>query len=115
MYYPSEWDAEKAAAVVEELKDEENVELFNNLALCYVQGLYCELLSDVTPDDIKWIVGLNANVTAITNKWDMEGELVQDFGQVTELASYLMKVEMYKGYVDFGFDKDFSSSNPVSQ
>ena len=44
----------------------------------------------------------------------MKGDLVQNFTQVTELASYLIQVDVYKGFVDFGFDKGFSAANPVS-
>lgn len=45
----------------------------------------------------------------------MTGELVQNFTQVTEFASYLMLVDVYKGQVDFGYDKEFSVENPISQ
>jgi predicted RND superfamily exporter protein len=58
---------------------------------------------------------LGKNITDITSKFDMEGEMVQNYQQVTELASYLMKVDIAKGYVDFGYDTEFSAENPVSQ
>jgi len=115
MYYPSEWDGDKAAAVIEQLKDPEKVELFNSLALCSIQGLFCDSLSEASARDALWALALHANVTAITKTWDMQGELVQDFRQVTTLASYLMQVDLYKGFVDFGFDKGFNPSNPVSK
>ena len=51
----------------------------------------------------------------MVGKWDMEGELVEDFDQVTELAAHLMQVDLFKGAVDFGFDDGFSVDNPVSQ
>jgi hypothetical protein len=44
----------------------------------------------------------------------MEGELVEDYNQVTELASYLIQVDVFKGLVDFGYDLGFSANNPVS-
>ena len=30
--------------------------------------------------------------------------MVEDYDQVTELASYLIKVDVFKGFVDYGFD-----------
>jgi len=41
-------------------------------------------------------------------------ELVQNFTQVTELAAYLKGIDIYKGLVDFGYDKGFSVDNQVS-
>lgn len=115
MYYPSEWDEEKAAAVIEELKIPGNMAKFNSLALCIIQGLYCELVPDVTLQDKMWAGMLGKNISDITSKWDMKGDLVSNFTQVTELATYLIQVDLFKGLVDFGFDKDFSVDNPVSQ
>ncbi|KAL7540180.1 hypothetical protein ACHAXR_009933 [Thalassiosira sp. AJA248-18] len=116
MYYASEWDEDLVAGVIEQLEDDDKVELFNSLALCYIQGIYCELLpEDISPADAAWAIGLGMNITSIVTKWDMEGPLVKNYNQVTELASHLMKLDVYKGYVDFGFDNGFSTSNPVSQ
>lgn len=115
MYYPSSWDEEKAAAVIEELKVPGNAELFNSLALCVIQGLYCELVPDISLQDQIWAAQLGKNISDITSTWDMSGSLVSNFSQVTELASYLIQVDLFKGLVDFGFDKSFSSENPVSQ
>lgn len=58
MYYASEWDNEKAAAIIEEFSDPAKVEKFNTLALCYIQGVYCELLSDVPAEDTLWALEL---------------------------------------------------------
>jgi len=115
MYYPSSWDEEKAAAVIEELKVPGNAELFNSLALCVIQGLYCELVPDISFQDQIWAAQLGKNISDITSKWDMSGSLVSNFTQVTELASYLIQVDLFKGLVDFGFDNTFSSENLVSQ
>jgi predicted RND superfamily exporter protein len=115
MYYPSEWDEDKVAAVIDELKAPGNLEKFNNLALCIVQGLYCELVTDVSLQDKIWAGTLGKNISDITSKWDMKGDLVENYPQVTELASYLIQVDLFKGLVDFGFDKTFSVENPVSQ
>ena len=115
MYYASEWDGEKVDAVITELKDPEKVKLFNSLALCVLSGLYCDPpLAERPPEDVAWAIALGANIDSIVGKWDMKGDLVDDYNQVTELASYLMQVDVFKGYVDFGFDKGFSVSNPVS-
>eukprot|EP01082_Thalassiosira_pseudonana_P011165 g10693.t1 g10693 contig4:2350344-2354045(-) len=115
MYYASEWDDEKVAAVIEELKDPENVELFNSLALCVIQGAYCDLVPDISTEDQIWAAMLGKNISDITSTWDMKGELVSNFTQVTELASYLVQVDLFKGLVDFGYDKNFSSENQISQ
>lgn len=114
MYYPSEWDEEKAAAVIEELKTPGNLEKFNALALCTIQGLYCELVPDISFQDQIWAGMLGKNISDITAHWDMKGDLVGNFTQVTELASYLIQVDLFAGLVDFGFDKTFSTENPIS-
>jgi hypothetical protein len=115
MYYASEWDTEKVGAVIDELEDPTKLEMFNKLALCFTRGQYCEqVVDDVSPEDAVWATQLGGNITSITSKFDMEGELVEDFNQVTELASYLIQVDVFKGFVDFGYDLGFSAENPVS-
>eukprot|EP00581_Thalassiosira_minuscula_P028224 CAMPEP_0183756486 /NCGR_PEP_ID=MMETSP0739-20130205/5061_1 /TAXON_ID=385413 /ORGANISM="Thalassiosira miniscula, Strain CCMP1093" /LENGTH=1155 /DNA_ID=CAMNT_0025993693 /DNA_START=45 /DNA_END=3512 /DNA_ORIENTATION=+ len=118
MYYPSEWDEEKAASIIDELKDPAKMELFNTfpLVLYVTEGLYEDLMPDyITPADINWARKLAFDIWSMVAKWDMEGELVPNYQQVTELASYLIQVDAFKGTVDFGFDKGFSAENPVSQ
>jgi hypothetical protein len=116
MYYASEWDSDMVSHVIDELKDPEKMEIFNSLALCFTRGQYCEqVIDDVAPEDAVWAMELGANITSITSKFDMKGEMVKDFDQVTELASYLIQVDVFKGFVDFGFDLGFSAENPVSR
>jgi hypothetical protein len=116
MYYASEWDAEMVSAVINELKDPAKLEIFNSLALCFARGQYCEqVINDVSPEDAIWATVLTSNITSITSKFDMGGDMVEDYDQVTELASYLIKVDVFKGFVDYGFDLGFSADNPVSQ
>lgn len=116
MYYASSWDSDLVASVIEELKDAEKRELFNSLALCYVLGLYCELVpTDVPQTDLIWALSLGTNIRGIVDSWDMKGDLVENYTQVTELASYLIQIDIYKEYVDFGYDKTFSIENPASQ
>ena len=116
MYYASEWDAEMVSAVINELKDPSKLEMFNSLALCFARGQYCEqVIDDVSPEDAIWATVLTSNITSITSKFDMGGGMVEDYDQVTELASYLIKVDVFKGFVDYGFDLGFSAENPVSQ
>jgi hypothetical protein len=116
MYYASEWDTEMVTAVIDELKDPTRLEMFNSLALCFARGQYCEqVIDDVSPEDAIWASMLASNITSISSKFDMGGELVEDYDQVTELASYLIKVDVFKGFVDYGYDLDFSSENPVSR
>mmetsp|Transcript_41002 Transcript_41002/g.67287 ORF Transcript_41002/g.67287 Transcript_41002/m.67287 type:complete len:997 (-) Transcript_41002:632-3622(-) len=115
MYYASEWNETQVAAVIEQLKDPTKVKLFNSLALCLIQGLYCDEGETISAEDREWALQLAGSITSITSKWDMEGELVEKHEQVTELASYLIQVDVFKGFVDFGFDAGFSAENPVSQ
>jgi len=117
MYYASEWDSEMVATVIEELKKTEKLQLFNDLSVCILQGLYCgsQAIEDASAEDRMWVMELGNNITTITSTWDMNGPLVSNFTQVTELASLLVQVGLFKGTVDFGFDNDFSAANPVSQ
>lgn len=117
LYYASEWDSEMVESVLDELKVPGNVELFNDIALCYIRGFYCEQVNaqnNVTQEDILWVLELGANLTEISSSWDMKGELVEDFNQVTELAAYLKQVDLFRGLVDFGYDNGFSVDNQVS-
>jgi len=115
-YYASEWDTAKVGIVIDQLKDPDNVQLFNDLALCYTLGQFCELIpEDVTQEEIEWAIEFGMNLTSIVSKWDMKGELVEDFGQVTELVSYMIQLDVYRGSVIFGYDTNFSTENPVSQ
>jgi len=115
MYYASEWDSEMVAAVIEQLKNPAQVELFNTLALCYTRGLYCEAIpNEPSAEDIMYTRTLAMNLTEITDQWDLGGPLVANFTQVTELASYLMNVNIYKGFVDFGYDKGFHEVNETT-
>jgi hypothetical protein len=115
-YYAAEWDEAKVASVLEELKTPGNIEIFNQLALCYTRGLYCELIDQGSLDqaDIAWALGLEADLSEITQHWDMSGELVPNITQATELAAYLKQIDVYKGLVDFGFDKGFGVDNLLS-
>lgn len=116
MYYPSQYDTEKVAVVIEELKEPGNIQLFNRLSYCYSLGLFCDLLDglNISDTDREWVQDLGANLTNITSYWDLKGDLVENITQVTELASYLNLVDIYKGLVSFGYDKNFAVENPVS-
>jgi len=116
MYYASRWDEAQVQGVLDALADPARVELFNALALCVIRDQYCELLpADASPDDVAWARRLGRDVADITRYWDLEGDLVENYPQVTELAAVLMQLDVFKGTVDFGFDKEFSAENPVSQ
>ena len=115
MYYAAEWNQTAVNDVLEQLKIPGNIESLNRLALCYTRGLYCELLSDVDPADVTFVVQLDAALQDITQHWDMSGaQIVPNITQATELVAYLKLVDTYKGLVDFGFDKGFSIENPIS-
>uniref|UniRef100_A0A7S3KY13 SSD domain-containing protein n=1 Tax=Amphora coffeiformis TaxID=265554 RepID=A0A7S3KY13_9STRA len=117
-YYAAEWNEDLINQVLVELKTPGNIARFNSLVLCYAQGLFCDLIEDsnitITDEDVTWALELNNDLQEITSQWDMTGELVPNITQATELAAYLNQVDSYKGFVDFGFDKEFSVDNLVS-
>ena len=117
MYYASEWDTELVDSVINQLKDPERVALFNRLALCFTLNLYCDLIDpdSVTQEDSIWAAQLGQNITQITSKFDMKGGLVENITQATEFAAYLMQVDIFKRFVDFGYDKNFNTNNLVSK
>jgi predicted RND superfamily exporter protein len=116
MYFASEWDNEMVGHVIEQLKVPSNVEIFNSLSLCYNRGLYCDLIPKNTSiADVEYVIELGRNITQITNTWDMKGALVSNHSQATEFAAYMLLVDIYKGLVDFGFDKGFGIDNQVSK
>eukprot|EP00526_Cylindrotheca_closterium_P002020 CAMPEP_0113628530 /NCGR_PEP_ID=MMETSP0017_2-20120614/14784_1 /TAXON_ID=2856 /ORGANISM="Cylindrotheca closterium" /LENGTH=1069 /DNA_ID=CAMNT_0000538841 /DNA_START=11 /DNA_END=3220 /DNA_ORIENTATION=+ /assembly_acc=CAM_ASM_000147 len=116
MYYASTWDSEKVAVMIEQLKDPTKLNILNDLAGCLTLGLRCDQLTNATTQaDVAWVTAITTNITSIASTWDMKGSLVENYTQVTELASYLLQVDIFKGLVDFGFDKGFDTDNPVSQ
>jgi hypothetical protein len=116
LYYAAKWDSDQAEAVLEELKTPGNIDTFNALALCYARGLYCENVNPeiATQQDIAWALELNTNLTEMSSHWDMSGPLVENITQLTEFAAYLKRVDLFRGAVDFGYDKGFSVDNLVS-
>ena len=114
MYFPAEWDQALVEEVLQEWRTPGNIGLFNALALCYTKGLFCENIADTDQEHIEWALNLNVKMQSITKYWDMRGDLVPNISQATELAAYLTQVGIYKGLIDFGFDKGFGIENLVS-
>lgn len=115
MYYPSQWDEQLVEEVLTDLRVPGNVELFDALSLCATYGLYCDQLGQVTEEDEAWALDLNTKLQNITQYWDLSGELVPNITQATEVAAYLNQIALYKGLIDFGFDKGFGVNNLVSR
>lgn len=116
MYYASSWDSEMVQSVIDNLKDPNKLKKFNTLGWCYVLGINCENApQDVPRRDKNLVNNIYDKVRSIMDSWDMRGELIEEYNQATELASYLLQTEMFKPAVDFGYDKDFSSKNQVSK
>ncbi|CAJ1966509.1 unnamed protein product [Cylindrotheca closterium] len=116
MYYASTWDSAKVDSIIETLKDDDLVATYNTLALCVSRGLYCELVPNTTTaEERAFTREFTANISSQVFSWDMRGELIENITQGTELAAHLLKVDIFKGLVDFGFDKDFSVENPKSK
>ena len=116
IYYASNWDTEIADFIISELSEEGNVQRYNDLSICVEFNLLCDLVPNTyTDDDFLWTFNLNNNITAMTDYWDGEGELVEEnIEQITTLVAHLMQLITKRGFVDFGFDKGFSLENPVS-
>jgi hypothetical protein len=117
MYYASYWDSALVAQVIEELKDPAKVELLNRVGVCAIPEAYCppQTFENITLQEIMSALQFGMKMQNITSTWDMKGDLVENITQATELASYLVLVDLYAGVVDFGFDKTFSVKNPASQ
>lgn len=116
MYYASEWDPTLVETIMDELNQDGRIELFNNLSLCTLSGLYCELIPNTTTqEDIQWTTNMASNIKRVTASWNMKGDLVANHTQATEFATYILQLETFKGLLDIGYDKGFSSDNPVSQ
>jgi hypothetical protein len=116
MYYASAWDSERVDDIIETLRDDEKVESVNKLGLCLARGLYCELVPANTTDEEKaFVSGFTLNITSQVMSWDMRGDLIENITQGTELAAHLLKLDIFKGLIDFGFDKTFSVENQKSQ
>jgi hypothetical protein len=118
MYYASEWDPVLVAYVVGALQTQENFDRYNALALCTEYGLYCEQIPSQynTTEDKEWAMELNSNITKITSKWDLEGDLQEEhLTQITQFAATMLELDTKRGLVEFGFDSDFSRANPKSK
>jgi len=117
MYYASYWDSAAVADVINDLKDPAKVELLNRVGVCAIPEAYCppQTFENITLQEIMSALQFGMKMQNITSTWDMKGDLIENITQATELASYLVLVDLYAGVVDFGFDKTFSVKNPASQ
>mmetsp|Transcript_12602 Transcript_12602/g.15331 ORF Transcript_12602/g.15331 Transcript_12602/m.15331 type:complete len:908 (-) Transcript_12602:179-2902(-) len=121
MFYPSSWNVTKVQTVIDILETDypKNVELYNNNVQC-VLGIaqnntqFCTGEED--DKDIERVTLLTNDIYAITEEWDLSGELNPDtIGQTNLFAAYLKELNTWRGVVDFGFDTGFSIENPVSK
>mmetsp|Transcript_20285 Transcript_20285/g.40531 ORF Transcript_20285/g.40531 Transcript_20285/m.40531 type:complete len:1086 (-) Transcript_20285:125-3382(-) len=117
MYYASYWDPEAVAEVIEELKDPAKIEALNKIGVCANPQVFCppEIVETFTPEEVFFAFSFGLKVQNITSTWDMKGDLIDNITQATELASYMVLVDVFAGVVDFGFDQTFSVANPASQ
>jgi len=117
MYYASYWDPEAVAEVIEELKDPAKIEALNKVGVCANPQVFCppEIVETFTPEEVFFAFSFGLKVQNITSTWDMKGDLIDNITQATELASYMVLVDVFAGVVDFGFDQTFSVANPASQ
>ena len=117
MYYASYWDSAAVAEVIEELKDPAKIDLLNKVGVCAVPEAYCppQISENITLVEKMAAIQFGLKIVNITSTWNLKGDLVSNVTQATELASYLVLVDIFKGSVDFGFDSSFSVENPTSQ
>ena len=118
MYYASYWDPNAVAEVIDELKDPANVEVLNRVGVCASPTAFCppQIKETFTFQEQLYAFQFGAKVWNITSTWDMKGDnMIDNITQATELAAYLLRADVYAGFVDFGFDQTFSVDNPASQ
>ena len=117
MFYASSWDTGLAEYIMDQLKIEGNVQRYNDLSLCVEFDLLCDFiaLTNYTDEDVAWVTNLNDNITTITDAWDGEGDLQEDnLEQVSLFAAHMLELRTKRLFVDFGVDKNFNLTNPVS-
>lgn len=116
IFYASSWDTEVAEYIISELQIESNVQRYNDLGLCVEFNLLCdEVPENYSEDDFTWARYLDANMTALTSKWDGSGELLEEnIQQITTIMGHFLPLLTKRGLVDFGVDKNFSLENPIS-
>ncbi len=117
MYYASYWNPEVVDEVIGDLKDPAKIEVLNRVGVCANPLAFCppQIAETFTPQEHLYAIQFGLKVFNMTSTWDMKGDLVDNITQATELASYLVLVDVYAGTVDFGFDQSFSVENPSSQ
>jgi len=111
MYYASEWDHAMAQMIIDELANPDNVLKYNFLGLCIEFDVLCPDPAFVDEEDMAWTAALNDNITRIFDTFDGRGELNSDIDQVTLFAAYMMELNTKRGYVNFGYDKNFNITN----
>jgi len=116
MYYASYWNPEVVDEVIGELKDPTKIEVLNRVGVCANPLAFCppQIAETFTPQEQVYAIQFGLKVLNMTSAWDMKGDLVDNITQATELASYLVLVDVYAGAIDFGFDQTFSVENPAS-
>lgn len=116
MYYASSWDAALVDSIMDELKVDGRIELFNSLSLCVTSRLYCDLVpKNTTQEDQQWVAKMANDIRTVTGSWNMQGDLVDDISQATEFASYILQLDSFKRLLDIGYDTGFSTENQISQ
>lgn len=136
IYYASKWDYDKAQNILSTLKqadalgsEKSGVDLFNELSFCEftnsIPSCVCITApADEIPGDCdigtlalrNWYQVLNADIDTIMNEWDGRGPLVDEdrLDLVAEFSSYMIQLNTKRGLTEFGFDKNFNSTNLVS-
>lgn len=114
MYYASSWNSTVAKFIIEQLTPE-NTALYNTIALCIEYNMFCNYLPpNTTQDQLSWATNLNTFMQSIIKYWDGNGELNENFHEVTDFAAHLKDIITKQHYVDFFYDKNFTRDNPVS-
>merc|ERR1712038_310937 len=136
IYYASNWDYTKADEALDVLKeanvlgtDKSGIDLFNDLSICeFTESIpICECIRAPANATLgvcdaesllakTWYEKMNGDINIIMDQWDGRGTLVEqdklDF--VAEFSSYMIQLYTKRGLTEFGFDKNFNSTNLIS-
>lgn len=119
MYYASYWDSKKAQYAIKQLKIPGNIERFNALGLCYTRPDDCvipEMYNNT--EDKQWAGEIATVIGTVLETCDGKGKetpKLETIQQMSMFAAYLKELFVFKGFVDYFYDKDFSVDNPVAR
>eukprot|EP00961_Rhodomonas_salina_P100890 1357867-Rhodomonas_salina.1 len=90
IFFPESWDSALALSIVNRLKQQAAVDLYNHMAPCVEHGALCDtLMQGVTVEQQAAALELKTDIESITSKWTGTGDLVEDPKEVALFCAYL--------------------------